>query len=45
MQLSFTHGQRNCLFPVNKVEENGKEEEQEEITTRMQYIYIPQQCS
>ena len=28
MQQSFTRGQGNCFFPVNKVEENRKEEEE-----------------
>ena len=30
MQRSFTRGQGNCFFPVNKVEEEEEEEEKEE---------------
>ena len=53
MQLGFTHGQCNCFFPVNKVEERGKEEEdnkqQEEedaIRTIMQSsVTMQQNCT
>ena len=47
MQLSFTHGQCNCFYPVNKnkVEEREKEEE-DAIRTIMQLsIAMQQSCT